>query len=276
MLEAERAYLQRVDDDAYRHVWLGAVNKVSDALIFKGKFVVEEFTPQPHWSTYHGMDFGHSVDPCAAIRCHVADRVLYISAEFWALRCGLEELAALIEAAMPGSCRARLYCDSSRPESIAFIVRHGFPNAIAAPKWSGSVVDGILFLRSFERIVISPACPRTLHEFRSYQYVVDRLTGQPTTEPKDADNHLIDAARYGLSSLIRQSNAGRGVIDWYGGQVAKLDAAKVQAAAPAAGAAQGAVIADSMTVNVHRLGGTVRDLSAATTPSGSAYQGSFK
>ncbi len=43
-LESERAYLARVDDDSYRHVWEGEFRRNSSAQVFARKFVVEEFT----------------------------------------------------------------------------------------------------------------------------------------------------------------------------------------------------------------------------------------
>jgi phage terminase large subunit len=214
VLDAERQYLECVDDDRYRHVWLGAVNKVSDALIFRGKFVSEPFTPHADWPTYVGLDFGHASDPCAAVLVHVNDRTLYVSREFWALRAELDQLSTLLESAIPGSRQQRVYCDNSRPESIQFLRRHGHPEAVAAAKWPNSIIDGIAFLRSFERIIIAPECTHTLMEFRSYSYVLDRLTGQPAVEPQDKDNHIVDSLRYALSSLIKSAGEP-GILGFY-------------------------------------------------------------
>ena len=47
--KAERAWLEQVDPDAYRHVWLGEPRTVSDAQILRGKFVAEAFEISPSW-----------------------------------------------------------------------------------------------------------------------------------------------------------------------------------------------------------------------------------
>lgn len=206
VLEDERAYLQSVDDDAYRWIWLGECRTVSDALILKGKFFVEPFEVDPSWSgPHHGLDFGFSRDPNAAVRLYIDDvnKVLYVKSEYWALGTDIDALPAALEAAIPGISQHTVFCDNSRPESISYLSRHGIANARPADKWAGSVDDGIAYLRSFQRIVIDPACKHFLDECRTYCFKCDRLTGSPLPEPEDRCNHLIDSARYALSPLIR-------------------------------------------------------------------------
>lgn len=210
-LERERVYLESVDDDAYQHVWLGKCRQVSDAIILRGKFTVEDFTVRPEWSGPHiGLDYGFSRDPSAAVRCYVDDdaRVLYIDREFWALNCDIDALPGALENAIPGISKHVVLADASRPESTSYLARNGIANARSAPKWAGSVDDGIAYLRSFARIVISPECKRFLDECRSYSFKVDKLSGLPLPEPKGGDDHLIDATRYALSPMIRNQPSG--------------------------------------------------------------------
>ena len=76
---AERAYLQRVDDDAYRHVWEGQCRQHSDAQIFKNKFTVQHFEPTAGWDgAYFGLDLGSAADPSVLTKCWVADNRLYV------------------------------------------------------------------------------------------------------------------------------------------------------------------------------------------------------
>jgi phage terminase large subunit len=222
--------LERIDSggDTYAHIWEGKVRRVSDALIFRGRFIIEDFTPQAHWSTYHGCDFGFSSDPSAAIRAHVDGTTLYISAEFWGLHVELDRLSQEIEAAIPGSRNQKLYCDCARPESISYLTRHGHEYAVAAPKWSGSIEDGLAFLKTFERIVVSPKCRYMLDELRSYSCKVDKLTGKPTVEPEDRNNHLIDSLRYALADLIKQAGTP-GILTYYTELLAAQSAAKTAA-----------------------------------------------
>jgi phage terminase large subunit len=254
VLDAERRYLERVDPDSHANIWLGNCRAYSDAVIFKGKYVVEDFTPQETWSgPYHGCDFGFSDDPCAAVRCYVDGPTLYISHEFWGLHVELDQLAAAIERAIPGARQHRLLCDCSRPESISYLAHHGHPNAMAAPKWPGSVLDGIAFLRAFERIVVHPRCTHMLDELRTYSFKIDKLTGQPLTEPEDKGNHLADSLRYSLSELIQ--GRGAGWLSYYS------DLANTNAA-PAALPSAWAPAAPTMEQRLRSGGATATDLTA--------------
>ena len=209
--EAERQWLESTDEDSYRHVWLGEARTVSDALILKGKFVVESFDVQAHWAgPYHGLDYGFSRDPAAGIRCYIddANRVLYVAREFWRLACDIDVLPAVLEDAIPGVSTCVVYCDSARPETTSYLARNGIANARSADKWPGSVNDGVMYLRSFARIVVDPSCVHMIDECRSYSFKTDRLTGVPLPEVEDKHNHCIDALRYALWPLIRNQAPG--------------------------------------------------------------------
>jgi phage terminase large subunit len=209
--DAERRWLEETDPDGYKHVWLGYPREVSDALILKGKYHVEAFEVSEKWSgPHHGLDFGFSKDPSAGVQVYIddAERVLYVRREYWQLGCDIDALPNALDTAIPGVARYAVHCDSSRPETVSFLQRHGVPRAVSAEKWPGSVDDGIAYLRSFSRIVIHPDCRHFLDECNSYSFKVDRLTNVPLPEPEDRNNHLIDAARYALSPLIRNLPTG--------------------------------------------------------------------
>lgn len=93
--------------------------------------------------------------------------------------------------------------DNARPETIDYVKRHGFHRMRAAKKGKGSVEDGVSFLQSFD-VVISPRCPNTAQEFRSYAYKTDRQTGEILPVIEDKNNHLIDALRYAVEGLHRK------------------------------------------------------------------------
>lgn len=209
--EAERAWLEKTDPDAYRHVWEGFPREVSDALILRGKYVAESVEVSPAWAgPYHGVDYGFARDPSAGVRCYIDDatHTLYVDREYWALGADIDAMPQQLESAIPGISRHTVYADSARPESTSYIARNGIPGIRSAEKWPGSVDDGIAYLRSFERIVIDPSCRHLLDECGSYSFKQDRLTGAPLPEVLDANNHTIDALRYALSPLIRNKSAG--------------------------------------------------------------------
>jgi phage terminase large subunit len=206
-LADEMQYLARVDDDAYRHVWLGECRKHSDAQIFNGKFVVQSFEPQAGWDgPYHGLDLGFSADPSVLTKCWIANNRLYVEKEAWGLHVDIDKLPNLLGQVI--TLRGVVIrVDSSRPETVSYLRQHGFPNTESVEKWSDSVQDGVSRMRAFEQIVIHPSCTHTAEEFRLYSYKTDRLTGDVLTDIVDKSNHCIDSIRYGIAPLIRSGGA---------------------------------------------------------------------
>ena len=111
---------------------------------------------------------------------------------------------------VPGSRLWPIYADSARPETISYVAARGF-HCEPADKWSGSIEDGIAFLRGFRKIVVHERCRHTLDEFQSYSYKVDARTGEILPKVEDKNNHCIDALRYALCKLIKD---GDGVMTW--------------------------------------------------------------
>ncbi len=216
VLRDEMEYLQRVDPDAYAHVWEGETRSIGDAVILRGKVEVRPFeTPSSVDRFYFGADWGFSQDPTVLVRCFVVDKTLYIDHEAYSIGCDIDKTPALFDR-VPDSRNWPIYADSARPETISYIKRTGF-NISAAEKWSGSVEDGIAFLRSFERIVIHERCKHAAEEARLYKYKVDSRTGEVLPVIVDANNHIIDAARYALSKLIRNLRRPPITIGTFGG-----------------------------------------------------------
>jgi phage terminase large subunit len=190
VLEQERLHMLRTDPDAYQHVWEGDVLRISDAVIFKGKFEVSAFETPANVRFYHGADWGFAKDPTALVRCFVVGNILYVDRESYGVGVDLDDTPALFERIDT----ARIWpikADNSRPETISFMRQRGF-NISGAEKWPGSVEDGIAHLRSFDRIVIHERCKHTAEEFRLYSYKVDRQTGDILPVVVDAHNHCVD------------------------------------------------------------------------------------
>lgn len=193
-----------LDDGTYRHIWEGDYLKRSKAQILADKLTVKEFTPGAEWDgPYYGLDFGFSQDPTAAVRFWIFDRRLWIEYESGGVGLDIDRTAPHLIEDIPGIAQHVVRADCARPESISYLARHGLPRVTAAPKWAGSVEDGIAWLRSFAEIVVHDRCTRTADECRLYSYKTDRLTGEVKPDIVDANNHFIDAIRYGAAPLIR-------------------------------------------------------------------------
>lgn len=196
-LRAEMEYCRRTDPDKYQWIWEGKPRKISQALVFGGKYRVEEFDhPADDIDRYYlGADWGFAEDPTVMVRSYIIDRTLYVDHEAYGVGVELDELPALFRS-VPQSDRWPCPADSARPETISYLQRHGFPKVRAVRKGAGSVEDGISQLKAFEEIVIHPRCRHTIAEFGSYSYKVDRLTGDVLPILVDKDNHCCDALRY--------------------------------------------------------------------------------
>ena len=175
VLEAERKYMLEIDPEAYQHVWEGFCRQISDAVIFRGRYEVCTFDePGENIRLYYGLDFGFSQDPMALTRSWIRDNRLYIDQEAYGIGIELDNLEEFINR-VPGAAKWPIRADSSRPETISHARRRGF-NCDAAPKWPGSVEDGIAVMKGFEKIVIHERCKHTAEEFRLYSYKVDKQT----------------------------------------------------------------------------------------------------
>jgi phage terminase large subunit len=200
-LRKEKDYLYRVDADAAEHVWGGRFNTRSDAQIFKGKCILEDFEPHETWNgPYFGQDFGFSTDPAATVKMWINGTRLYIEHEAVGLGLTNDDMAQLIKA-IPGADQHILRADSSRPETIVEMQNRDL-KMVACKKWTGCVEDGIQYLRSFEQIVIHPRCKNQWMEARLYKYKIDKLSGDVLPIIIDKHNHGWDAIRYGLEPMI--------------------------------------------------------------------------
>jgi phage terminase large subunit len=240
-LDAERLYLQRVDADAYAHVWLGQCRSASEAQVFKNKYFIEAFEPdlnleiaydptkdqlarlgrhaeaeqiarrekEATWQgPIQGADWGFSQDPSVLIRCWIFQRVLYISHEAYSAGVDIDKTPALFDQ-VPDARKYVTRSDCARPETISYMQRHGYPKVSAAKKWKNCAEDGIAFMRSFEKIVVHPRCTHTAAEFRLYSHKINKATGEPLPDLEDKHNHTIDAIRYALQPVILAKRASR-------------------------------------------------------------------
>lgn len=214
VLEKQRANAERIanengDWDAYNWVWLGEYRKISDAIVFGRRIVVEEFETPDKARFFHGADWGFANDPTALVRCFMTKQEngmhLWIDQESFGTHVELDETPALFDK-IPTARQWSIKADGSRPETISYIKKKGF-KIEAAEKWPGSVEDGIAYLKSFIKIHIHPRCRRMIEEAKLYSYKKDRVTGEVLPILVDAYNHGWDATRYSLDGYITSRHA---------------------------------------------------------------------
>lgn len=203
-LIAEMEYCKEYDYEKYLWVWEGKPRSFSDACVFNGRYMVDEFNTPPDAEFFHGVDWGFAHDPTAAIRCFVIDNILYIDMEAYGVGVDIDRTPELLDQ-IPTFREWPSVADSARPETISYMKNHGFPRMKGAKKGKGSVEDGIEKIKGFKKVVIHPRCVETINEFKSYRYKTHSLTGEIIPVPEDKNNHIVDSIRYAIEPYGRKT-----------------------------------------------------------------------
>jgi phage terminase large subunit len=200
VLLQELEWDRKRDPEKYAHIWLGGYQKHSEARVFKN-WSVEEFERPPGTIYRLGADWGFSIDPSVMLRASIDGNRLYIDHEAYRIGCEIVNLPDLF-LQIPEAEKWPSVADSSRPETISHMKKHGFPKMAAAIKGPKSVAEGVSFLQSFD-IVVHPRCTHLIDELTLYRYKTDPLTGQVLPMLEDKNNHCIDALRYACEGARR-------------------------------------------------------------------------
>lgn len=200
-LEEQRQHAQKTQDPGkYAHIWEGKYLTNSEARVFRN-WTVEEFEAPADAIHRLGADWGFSIDPTVAVRCHIIGRKLFIDYEAYRIGCEIVDTPSLFMS-IPDAEKWPMTADSSRPETISHLQKNGFPKITRCVKGARSVEEGLEWMQSFE-IIIHPRCKHTIQEFTDYSYKVDPLTGLVLPILLDKDNHVIDSVRYAVEGARR-------------------------------------------------------------------------
>lgn len=203
VLRKLRNAMYKTDPDLAAHVWEGQTRKNSNIQVFFNKWIVDDFEPDPQsWDgPYYGVDWGFSVDPTVITESWINDGKLYVYRSAGKIGLDLDKTAGFFIDNIGNNVKTSiLRADCSRPETIAHVKKQ-LPRIVGCKKWTGSIEDGITFLRSFDKIVIHSSCAGVIDEARLYQYKTDK-SGEPTNVIIDKNNHYWDSIRYALEPHI--------------------------------------------------------------------------
>lgn len=206
-LRLEMEWDKANDYGKYEHIWEGKPVQHSEALIFYGRYEIDEtIEPKEGDFLYFGADWGFASDPLALIRCWIDTdkRIIYIDHEVYGVGIELDHIEKHFEK-VPGAKHYQITGDSARPDTISYLRNRGF-NIIGAEKGKGSVQDGIEFLKSY-KIKVHPRCKHVLDELGLYSYKVDKRTGVVMPDIEDKHNHLMDSLRYALEKFIQSQTS---------------------------------------------------------------------
>lgn len=203
LLEAEK--LKAKNETAYNHEYLGEVTGTGGAVFenVEDMAMTDEMISQFD-RRYYGLDFGFAVDPLAFVAMHydAKHEDLYIFDEIYQQKLTNSNAAQLILLKIGSQ---HIMADSAEPKSIAEMKAAGLFIS-GAKKGPDSVDYGVKWLQGRRRIYIDKRrAPNAYREFVSYEYERNRA-GQYISAYPDANNHAIDAVRYGLWRVMQRQN----------------------------------------------------------------------
>lgn len=91
--------------------------------------------------------------------------------------------------------KAKIVCDSNRPNKVQELRKHGYDYAVIADKFSGSILAGIELLDYNVDVYYTNTSENIKKEQEEYSWKTDRY-GKTLEVPEDANNHSLDASSY--------------------------------------------------------------------------------
>ena len=173
---------------------------VAEGLVYDN-VIVENFDFKQLLPTHKlavGLDFGFVHDPTALIVFLIGDRDIYIFDEAYQKGLSTKEIAKMIKD--KGYSNSLIIGDSAEGRLISELKsEHGIKRLKKSRKGKDSINAGISKIQGYT-IHVLPKCENTINELFSYSYQQDK-DGKWLNIPKDEDNHLMDAMRYGMQVL---------------------------------------------------------------------------
>ena len=198
--------LRQKDPDLYNIVALGKWEQVR-GLIYPDWETCNAMPDALDWQAY-GVDFGF-IHPSVLVEVGTNDLAsghkLYVDELLY--RPGLtddrliEEFTRLIPTDKRG---VPMYCDNSRPQTIAQLRRAGF-NAIESKKGANSVYQGIMAVKGFD-LIVTDKSDNIKKELATYKWKEDK-TGALYEEPVKIYDDAMDALRYPIQTYYDFGNA---------------------------------------------------------------------
>lgn len=176
---------------------------VSDGLVYENwriedvNVLSNDFKAKhPNLKPCHGIDFGYTSDPAAILQAYMdldTKQVFIVDEIYKTLQTNVM-LAKEIKS--KGWENLKFHADDAEPKSIQELCDNGI-KVERARKTNGkeTIIDGVQWLQNYE-IVIRPQCKNFISEISTYHFKKDKF-GKTLNEPVDADNHAMDALRYG-------------------------------------------------------------------------------
>ena len=186
---------QTIRPDYYHNMIQGLVSEGARGRIFRNWQIIPdaEFEELPYPS-YYGLDFGFTNDPTALTEIKEHNENVWFRELLYER--GLTNPAISRRMDQLGvSKSAPIYADSAEPKSIRELQLEGW-NVLPSLKGADSVRAGIDMLLE-KQVAYTESSTNFAVENQNYKWALDR-NKEPTNDPIDDFNHLMDAGRYGV------------------------------------------------------------------------------
>lgn len=169
--------------------------------------IVDEFDFDTAEFVCFAMDIGYVSDPTALVGIWKSGDKLIVNEHIYQKGLITQQIIDMLKGNVDE--RDILIIDSAEPRLIDEIKRGGFPLARGVKKGKDSIQWGIDLVKQY-RIVVPKVNTNLIEELYSYEWVDDG-NGGVTNIPVDANNHLLDALRYGVMEQLnaKKINAGK-------------------------------------------------------------------
>jgi phage terminase large subunit len=162
--------------------------------IYKDWVIIDD-VPHEARLERRGLDFGYTNDPTAIMDIYKWNGAFIFDEVCYQKGMSNKNIADLNDS----FDYALTVADSAEPKSIDELRLYGM-NVIPAKKKQGSVRQGINYIQG-QKVFITKRSVNAIKEYRNYLFETNK-EGKVINEPKQGNDHCMDAIRYGLDSYI--------------------------------------------------------------------------
>lgn len=181
-----------IDPDYYYTMVEGLITEGVKGRIFRNWQSIP--TMPNHYTKEYGLDFGWN-DPVALVEIERHNQKVYARQMIYQSGMTNRELSDRMKA-LGIRQNALITADAAEPKSIEELRRMGW-NVQPAQKGADSIINGVKQIQSLE-VNLTEDSRDFWAEYETYAWRLDQHKN-PTNEPVDANNHLMDAFRYAVT-----------------------------------------------------------------------------
>ena len=186
--------LAEIDENYYRIYALGEWGVLQN-LIYPNWDVVDRM-PENYDEIVYGLDFGY-VNPTALLEIRIKENEIWVKEIIYQSYLTNAELIDLLKEKIDRD--VSIYADSAEPQRIQEIYQAGF-NVYSSEK---DVSFGINKVKQYKMHILEDSV-NLIKEIRSYKWKEDK-EGRILEEPVKFNDHAMDAMRYALASIHKQT-----------------------------------------------------------------------